>query len=166
MKEESYRKIAKTIGSYKHGEDILRTINNLTTSLVYITYPIFMIILWIKKDPRFLKALLVPAISFLIVSVFRNLYNAPRPYEIYRIKPIINKDSKGKSFPSRHVFSVFVIATSIYFISVPLGIILGLVGLVIALVRVLGGVHFPRDVIAASLVGILSGIIGWTINIF
>ena len=166
MKEKSYKEIAKFIRSYKYGEDILRTVNNLTTSLVYITYPIFLTTILIKKDPRFWRSVLVPAISFLLLSLFRNLFNAPRPYEVYDIKPIINKDSKGKSFPSRHVFSVFVIATSIYFVSAPLGIILGLVGLIIALVRVLGGVHFPKDVIAASLLGVLSGIIGWSLNIF
>lgn len=166
MNEELYNKIEKLIGKYKYGAKILRVINNVSTSLVYLTYPVFLIFLGINGDNRFWKVLLVPGISFILLSVFRNYINAPRPYEVYNIKPIINKDSKGKSFPSRHVFSVFVISMTLYYISLPLGITLLVIGLIIGIVRVLGGVHFPRDVIAGALIGVLSGIIGWNINIF
>ena len=38
-------------------------------------------------------------------------------------------------------------------------------GSAIALIRVIGGVHFPRDVIAGALIGIIFGIIGWNLRI-
>lgn len=164
MYEKNYVKIKNFISKYKYGTQILRVLNNLTTTLVYLTYPIFLLVLGIKRDPRFWRVIFVPGISFVLVSIFRNYINLPRPYEVLDIVPIINKDTKGKSFPSRHVFSVFIIAMTLYYISIPVGITLMIIGVMVAIIRVLGGVHFPRDVIAGALIGILCGIIGQTIG--
>ena len=101
--------------------------------------------------------------SFLLVSVFRNLYNAKRPYELLEIQPLIHKDKKGKSFPSRHVFSVFVIAMTFLWLCPPAGVVFLVVGVLLALCRVIGGVHFPRDVIAGALAGIAAGACYWLI---
>ena len=95
----------------------------------------------------------MPAVSFILLSVFRWVLNAPRPYEIFGADPVIKKDTKGKSFPSRHVFSMFVIAvTVLYFCPVP-GIVLVAAGVLMAAARVAGGVHFPADVIAGAVAG-------------
>ena len=37
----------------------------------------------------------------------------------------------------------------------------GLLGVVLAVLRVIGGVHEPRDVIAGALAGILCGVLGY-----
>lgn len=141
----------------------INQLNRLITSLVYTIYPVVLATLLLTRDERFWRALLAPAVSFVLVSIFRNVYNAPRPYEVSGVKPIIKKESKGKSFPSRHVFSIFVIATVLFFIYKPLGLILMVAGLVLAVLRVIGGVHFPRDVIVGAIVGILSGVLGFYI---
>ena len=73
----------------------------------------------------------------------------------------IEKDTAGKSFPSRHVFSVFIIAATIFYVHPSAGILLGLLGVVLAVLRVIGGVHEPRDVIAGALAGILCGVLGY-----
>ena len=166
MNEERYRKIKNWISKYKYGVQTLNVLNKLTTTLVYLTYPVFLLILLINGDLRFWKVLLVPGISFVLVSAFRSRINFPRPYEVLDIVPIIAKDTKGKSFPSRHVFSVFIIAMTLYYISMPVGILLMIVGIMVAVIRVLGGVHFPRDVIYGAIIGILCGFIGFNINVF
>nr|WP_276515602.1 phosphatase PAP2 family protein [Tissierella carlieri] len=112
-------------------------------------------------DLRFWRVFLTPGISFMLVSSFRNHTDFPRPYEVLDIVPIINKSTKGRSFPSRHVFSAFVIAMTLYYISVPVGVILMFAGIILAIVRVLGGVHFPRDVVVGAMIGILFGMIGF-----
>ena len=77
---------------------------------------------------------------------------------MYDFKPIIEKNKKGESMPSRHVFSAFIIGMAFLYIGeIPLGII----GLIIAIVRVISGVHFPKDVIVGALVGILCGAVGF-----
>ena len=140
---------------------LINHLNHLITTSVYITYPIVLFYLVYLRDVRFWRVLLAPGISFVFVSIFRHYVNAPRPYEVADIEPIIEKETTGNSFPSRHVFSIFVIATTLYFISKPLGILLMIAGVLLAILRVVGGVHFPRDVIAGAIIGIVSGILGF-----
>lgn len=161
---EKYAEMTDPIRESTNAIRIIRILDKLTTRMVYLAYIISIIVLLFNRDSRISKVLIPPGISFVLLSVFRSYNDAPRPYEAFDIKPIIIKDTKGKSFPSRHVFSAFLIATSLYFISIPLGIALFIIGTIIAIVRVIGGVHFPRDVIAGALVGILFGIIGWNIT--
>lgn len=161
MNEKTYEKITKPLRSHPYGLQMLKAMNKVATTLVYCIYPIFLLILAFNCDVRFWRVFLTPGISFVLVSAFRNYTNFPRPYEVLDIVPIINKTTKGKSFPSRHVFSVFVIAMTLYYISIPTGIALMFIGIILAIVRVLGGVHFPRDVIAGAMIGILSGMIGF-----
>ena len=164
MNAETYERISKPIRSHPNGMKIINVLNKLTTSSVYLAHPISLIILFINGDKRFWNVLLVPAISFILLSFFRKAVNAPRPYELLDIDPIIKKNTKGNSFPSRHVFSVFVIAMSLYYVWPSIGIVLMLIGIIISVIRVIGGVHFPRDVIAGAIMGVGSSIIGWYVS--
>src|SRR5690625_3588755 len=102
---------------------LINPLNNFITFSIYCLYPLVLLFLAFTHDGRFWRAFLTPTISFVIVSIFRNFINAPRPYEVSDTVPIIKKETKGKSFPSRHVFSVFVIATTLFYIFKPLGIL-------------------------------------------
>ena len=95
--------------------------------------------------------------------MFRRLYDAPRPYEQLAIEPLIPKDTKGKSFPSRHVFSVYMIAMAWLPFNTIVGVVLLLLGLDMMCMRVLGGVHYPQDVLAGAACGVLAGIVGFYI---
>ncbi|MCQ4864151.1 phosphatase PAP2 family protein [Pseudoflavonifractor phocaeensis] len=144
--------------------EVVRLADKALTLLVYLAYPALLLCLLLARSPLLLRAVLTPGVSFVIVSLFRRVYNAPRPYEVLDIAPLIHKDTHGKSFPSRHVFSVFVITAVFFRVSPPLGALLAAVGVLIALIRVIGGVHFPKDVLAGALIGLLSGAAGlWLI---
>ena len=88
----------------------LLCINKVLTLLVYLAYPLLLLALLLQKDARLATVFLTPAISFVLVSVFRDRVNMPRPYEQLDIRPLIHKDTRGHSFPSRHVFSSAVIS--------------------------------------------------------
>ncbi|SDB33177.1 PAP2 superfamily protein [Pseudobutyrivibrio sp. YE44] len=105
------------------------------------------------------RSLLIPGISFIVVSLFRKVMSAPRPYEVYGFTPALDKDTKGKSFPSRHVFSIFIVAMAFFQVSLPMGVLLIVMGIALAVIRVVGGVHFIKDVIAGALIAIFIGII-------
>lgn len=66
----------------------------------------------ITKECDVIRIVAVTAVSFIGVSYFRKKFDAPRPYTVYNYEPIIKKEKEGNSFPSRHVFSAFVIATT------------------------------------------------------
>lgn len=164
MDEKTYAKLAGIVRSYQYGPQILYIVNRISTALVYLIYPFILITLALSGEVLFWQVLLVPGVSFILVSLSRNYINAPRPYEVLDIAPIIEKNTKGRSFPSRHVFSAFIIATSLYHVSVTVGIAIMVIGIILAIVRVVGGVHFPRDVIAGALLGILLGKIGFYLS--
>ncbi len=110
-----------------------------------------------------LYALLVPGISFVLVTVLRRAIDAPRPYTVFNTPPVIPKDTRGNSFPSRHAFSIFIIGMT-FCACCPLpwaGPVVLALGCVLAVLRVVGGVHFPRDVIAGAALGVALGWIGF-----
>lgn len=134
--------------------------NRLLMGMCYIIFPLLVFLQWMQHSSRCLPTILTAGISFFCVSIFRKIYNKKRPYEALEIEPLIKKKKKGNSFPSRHVFSVFVIAMC-WFCYIPVvGVILMVAGVFMAWVRVIGGVHYPIDVVAGALLGLISGVIG------
>lgn len=167
----------KAISEYiKNNNGLVKAINWLDKAITYTTVVFYIIFLvysfyQIPNDGGLLlyRSILVPAISFIIVSIYRKILSAPRPYEVYDFTPVLSKETKGKSFPSRHVFSIFMISFTIMQVSISFGAIVFVLGILLAVIRVIGGVHFIKDVIAgffmaaiiSTLVfGILCGVFG------
>lgn len=124
----------------------------------------YLMITLIEASPVYaLKVAGILAIPFLILTILRRVINAPRPYEVldfYETKP---KGKRGKSFPSRHAYSVFGIGTVLLFFRPLFGVVVLAVGVMLAIARVLLGIHFPRDVIVGGTVGVIAGVIGMLI---
>lgn len=163
MTKEQYIKITEPMRSDPEKTKRIVSLNQILTGVVFMVYPLYMVMLYVEKDPKLMKTIFVPAISFVLVTIFRKVINVPRPYEKFEIPPVIEKDTKGKSFPSRHVFSVFIIAVTIFCSHPITGILIALIGVAMALIRVLGGVHEPRDVIAGAVIGLACGVVGFYI---
>ena len=140
--------------------------NKVITDAVYVAYPCLLV--WLAYAAAtgaagaLLRAVLVPGISFVLVTVLRKEINAPRPYEVFDAAPVIPKDTRGNSFPSRHAFSIFVIAMT-FCACCPLawaGPVMLAAGVLLAVIRVVSGVHFPCDVVVGALLGMLAGFVG------
>ncbi|MDO5548412.1 MAG: phosphatase PAP2 family protein [Eubacteriales bacterium] len=166
MTTQQYQKWTAPLRRHPKSISILTAANRATTAFVYAAYGVYLIFLLLQNRPLLPAAILVPGISFVLLSLYRDRTNAPRPYEALDIQPLIVKQTKGHSFPSRHVFSVFVIAVTIGIQNLCAGIVLGAVGVAICIIRVLGGVHFPKDVLAGMALGLLSGAVGFALVAF
>lgn len=161
MTREQYERWSAPIARHPKGPLWLNRVNFLLTRLCYVCYPLALAVLAFARDGRFWRVLLVPGISFVLVSLLRKGVNRPRPYQALDIHPLIHKDTQGKSFPSRHVFSVFVIDMAFWYLCPPLGGVFLAVGLILAACRVLGGVHYPSDVCFGALLAVAAGILGF-----
>lgn len=137
--------------------------DRVLTWLTYVCYPALIAYAWIAAGSPPWRALWVPASSLVLVSLLRRLINRPRPYERLHIEPLIPKKTRGQSMPSRHAFSVWVIALTAWWLLPPLGALLTVAGLLLCVTRVLGGVHDPWDVTVGALVGIAAGVLGYWI---
>lgn len=169
MKKETYIKMTQPFRDNPPMAKGLHMANKFCTGVMYLAYPVLLVYLFFfgkySSYFSFWKALLVPAISFVLLSVGRALINRPRPYEAFEIPPVIPKDTKGNSFPSRHVFSATMIAMTFLLMS-PwswLGLVFLVVSVLLAVVRVVSGVHYISDVVAGIIVAVIAAIVGYII---
>ena len=114
-----------------------------------------------------LTYLALSAVPFAVLSAARRLINAPRPAELLDVSALGEVEHKrGRSMPSRHVFSAFLIGTLLTYRVMALGVIVLMLGVCIGACRVLTAKHFVRDCVAGALCGALSGLIGIAILVF
>ncbi|MCI9128867.1 MAG: phosphatase PAP2 family protein [Eggerthellaceae bacterium] len=128
----------------------LKILDKILTGIGYIAYPALLIYLLIIQSPLLLACIIVPALCFASTSALRYLINAARPYETGTSENLLDKKTQGKSFPSRHVSSMFAIAASWLLVNEAIGAILCILGCIMAAVRVRGGAHSTKDVIAGA----------------
>lgn len=140
-------------------EKIIIILDRTITVITAIAYIVVLVMLFMENKVSFIEAILLPGISFVLVSVFRHIYNAPRPYEVTGIPPIGGKTTKGKSMPSRHTFSIFIIAMTVFYYDYRFGICMLVLGVILAALRVIMRVHFVKDVVVGAILGIGFGLI-------
>lgn len=120
----------------------------------------------VQKDLRVFRAALVPAASFLIVTILRKIINRQRPYDRFQLPPVGKwEHGKGKSLPSRHTVSAVAIAIAVGYVfpHPAVWVAVGLLGALIAALRVFAGQHYPSDVAAAIALAVLLSWIGYSI---
>lgn len=158
MKQETYEFFAKKITGISWGVSAIKLAGKLLTYSTAVIYLGSLLGLFLQKEyKKGIIFFMVPFLSFLAVSIFRLHAHQKRPYELYDIKPLIPKETKEKSFPSRHVFSIYVIGVTVCFSQIYLGILVCIMGLCLAVIRVVTGVHFPRDVFWGAVIGTACG---------
>jgi membrane-associated phospholipid phosphatase len=158
MSRESYEKCLEYTRRYIGGERV-RFLVKLLTVFTAVSYIILIAWLVVCRDKGLLSAVFFPAGGFVAVTLLRKGIGAKRPYEVYGFTPLLHKNSRRNSFPSRHVFSNVIIAMVVLRIWMPMGILLLVSSGLLAVLRVITGVHFPRDVIGGALLAVLLGFV-------
>lgn len=161
MTAELYEKISKPFRKNEKTVKAINIINRILTLVVYASYPSLLCYVFLIEREKSVKTVFVPAIMLVAVSVLRKIINRKRPYVALNIEPIIKKDKQGESMPSRHIFSVFMIAMAFMYVEPLWSVPLFAVGVILGVIRIIGGVHYPSDIFVGALIGIVSGIIGF-----
>lgn len=154
-----YRNISSKLTSHPTLLFLVRSFNRLMTVAMPLVYLILLVTTYLQLGlgQQVGIYLLVPASGFVILSLIRKKINHPRPYETWGISPLLEKDSSGQSMPSRHVFSATIISMACLYASPPVGLVCLLFSALLGLVRVLGGVHYPKDVLVGYACGLVWG---------
>lgn len=165
MTREHYAKMTEPFRRDPRLAQLLHILNKIFVLLTAAAYLGILCLELVSGNPSLLRSILVPLAGFISLSIFRWGINRRRPYEVFEMEPVIPKDTSGKSFPSRHVFSAFIISMTFLILTGPfwMGVILLVFAVGIAVIRVISGVHFISDVAAGALWGILTGMIGYII---
>ena len=159
--QEWYNHIAGKIKNNPLFLSLLRTFNRFMTVVMPIVYLTLLATIYLQQGlgKQVGIYLFIPALGFVILSFLRKKINASRPYEEWDIKPLLDRDSPGQSMPSRHVFSATIISMACLHASLTMGMICLILSALLGLVRVLGGVHFPKDVVVGYICGLVWGVI-------
>lgn len=162
MNEINYAKIRAWFLAKEYRLTIFLLLYKGLPLLVFISYTVLCGLLLVLGDSRIYKVILIPMFIFISVSIMRKIINKPRPYVVLNIDPLVKKDKNGESFPSRHVLSVSIIAVACFWIHPWLGFVMSILVIFIAIIRVLSGVHFIKDVIWGALISyIIGGLLFW-----
>ena len=159
--QEWYNHIAGKIENKPIFLRLLRAFNRFMTVVMPIVYLTLLTTIYFREGfgKQVLIYVFIPASGFVILSLLRKKINAPRPYEVWEIIPLLDRDGPGQSMPSRHVFSASIISMACLHASLSVGLILLILSAILGLVRVLGGVHYPKDVVVGYIYGLVWGVI-------
>lgn len=159
--QEWYDKRKASLLRHPQGLQLMRVFNRMMTVLMPVAYVTLLGTNFVSKGlgKEFATYIMVPAVGFVLLTLVRKWINQPRPYETWEIVPLLDKDSSGNSMPSRHVFSATIISVACLHASLPVGLVLLVLSAFLGFVRVLGGVHYPKDVLVGYACGLLLGIL-------
>lgn len=122
---------------------------------------LFGLFLFLVKDfKKYLRMVIESVVAalfarFVIVSFIRWTLPRPRPFITNNVNLLF--EYSGSAFPSGHAAFFFAVATIIYLYNKKIGALFYLSSILIVLARVFSGVHWPSDILAGAVVGILSG---------
>lgn len=161
MNGKQYRAVIAWFNAHRAAKTALAYISMLSVRAVYLLY--IGLLVWLLFSGQWVilwATLLVPAAAFLAGTALRAAINRPRPYTKYGFEPLFPKGQAGESMPSRHCFSAAAIAAAAWYALPPLGTVLAVLAVVIAVSRVVIGVHYISDVAAGLAFGLVFAIVG------
>lgn len=117
---------------------------------------VFFIIDWKKRWLAVISAIVSSVVAWLINQGIGELFFRPRPFAMYAdVQKLIYKSSLEKSFPSDHTAVAFALAFAVFWVNRRWGTGLLILAALVAFGRVFVGVHYPSDVFAGALIGII-----------
>jgi undecaprenyl-diphosphatase len=95
-----------------------------------------------------------------ITEVIRYLHHKQRPFAVLDVRQIIDHSS-GSAFPSGHAAFFFALSAAVFAYDRRYGVWFFVVATLISIARVIGGIHWPLDIIAGAVVGIFSAVLSY-----
>jgi undecaprenyl-diphosphatase len=109
---------------------------------------------FLQKKREILLVFFTAIIAYLSASILKIFIHVPRPYDAFPQVHSLFSES-GYSFPSGHATLFMALAVSIFITHKKAGYVFMLFALIIGIARVIGGVHFPIDILGGFVLGAL-----------
>ncbi len=120
-----------------------------------------------EKIRIFLTALFSVLSASLAVRVFKDFFQRPRPFWDFEVQNLLSDtlfySGKNWSFPSGHSAFFFAMGTAVFLHNRKWGSFFLAAALLMNASRVIGGVHYPLDVLGGAAVGIAAGFLAFKI---
>lgn len=105
------------------------------------------------------SALAAAALGLLVNKVLAQVWDRQRPFVDHPADRVFGAHKADTSFPSDHASASFAIATAVLCFHRRVGLAFLLAAALVAVGRLVTGVHYPLDVLVGCLVGIASGLL-------
>jgi len=138
----------------------------LGADVLLLLFPLILLYLWQNPEGRTRKhgnqkAVIIALVSVVaalaIKEVISLLWLRDRPFVTHPELSYLALRVDPASFPSGHTLVAFAIASSIYFSGYRrFGFWMLIGATIVAICRVMAGVHYPSDVIAGALIGVVT----------
>ncbi len=160
MNKQTYIKVMNYLYEHKALRKTMVAVERIIEISVILAYFASLIYCLYTSAGKALLSAVTCIAALYLCTMLRVVCDKRRPYEVYETLPAIDKSTKGKSFPSRHLTSIAVISITLLSLNIPLGIIFLALTVLMGALRVLLGVHFIKDVVVGAAIGIIIGVIG------
>jgi len=126
------------------------------------------VVLYLRGERLLAYELIIGILTLaLVVQCFKVSIRRTRPYDVVENMRVVGVRNGGHSFPSGHTSQAFFMAAlTIHFYQLPMpqSLMLYFIALMVGVSRIYVGMHYPRDVIAGSMLGTVWGILGVIVN--
>ena len=174
MTAEHYHTLYQWFSAHPAAKRCVLVLDRWLPLVPFVSYPVLLCLLNVhlvqllltqkSAAPDFMleiaRSILVPGLTFWVGTVLRARLDRPRPYEQPGFTPLVQKGTRGHSFPSRHALSAAVLAMVWLYFYRAAGWCMVAVALLISAGRVLTGVHHVQDVAAGAALGFACGFAG------
>lgn len=152
-----------------NNSSLARGLSDLGVGVAFLAFPVFDFMDLGFSSPLFEDAVVFSksmAVSFALVSLSKHFIQRPIPRVVSGQSPELIQDPQGyRSFYSAHTALAFTALSAgamtlqyRYHFGVWPWVITGALGTGVAVARVLGGAHYPSDVLVGAAMGVLTGI--------
>ena len=174
MTAEQYQALHRWFDAHPTAKRCVLLLDRWLPVIPFVCYPVLLLLLNVHLFQLFLlwkraaldymlliaRAILVPGFTFWGGTLLRSRLNRSRPYEQPGFDPLVHKQTRGQSFPSRHALSAAVLAMVWMYFYPAVGWAMVGITVLICIGRVLTGVHYVRDVAAGAALGFVLGYLG------
>ena len=109
---------------------------------------------WRRDRELFLRLALAILITLAVVAAVKNVWVFPRPFTQDNVRLLI-AHQPDSAFPSKHSSAAFAIAFGIFLKRKKAGVLFLSLAFLVAVSRVVIGVHYPLDVLTGAFLGII-----------
>ncbi len=120
------------------------------------------VFLWFERKkyrPMVILALVSAFVSrFIFVVIIRYFYHHPRPFVVLQSVHLLLPKENEYSFPSGHAAFYFALAMAVWLYNKKYGWLYLTAACLMGFARIYGGVHWPYDIVAGAVLGILTAV--------
>ena len=155
----------RLVNKHFHKKNVNRFFHTVT-HVGGATFAISSVILSILLTTGSLKwtafaSLIALTVSHIPVAIAKKIYPRRRPYLTLKEIYVTTKPLKDHSFPSGHTTAIFSIITPFLMYQPSWILILLPIAILVGVSRIYLGLHYPSDVLAGVLLGVLCGVVSF-----